>query len=118
MHIQLWSYERVADLMNGCTLLSLTSPIYKFIYIKLIFTFTVLLCPHHEHESVNIWLTIRIIHTIQDFEYDVEAASYLRLISYNSRGRLLGDEYSGKVTIDVRIMILSIFSFTLHSMFI
>lgn len=69
------------------------------------------------NQRTDIWFTIDIILTIQDFEYDVEAASYLRLISYNSRGRLLGDEYSGKVTIDVRIMILSIFSFTIHSTF-
>jgi len=37
----------------------------------------------------------------EDFEYDVEAASSLRLTSYNCRGRLLGDELSGKVVIDL-----------------
>lgn len=39
---------------------------------------------------------------LQDFEFDVEAASLLRLTCYNSRGRLLGDDFSGKVVIDVR----------------
>ena len=39
----------------------------------------------------------------QDFEFDVEAASLLRLTCYNSRGRLLGDEFNGKVVIDVSL---------------
>ena len=42
-----------------------------------------------------------MISVLQDFEFDVEAASQLRLTCYNNRGRLLGDEFSGKVTIDV-----------------
>ncbi|XP_065054507.1 active breakpoint cluster region-related protein-like [Rhopilema esculentum] len=37
----------------------------------------------------------------EDFEFDVEAASLLRITCYNNRGRLLGDEISGKVVIDL-----------------
>ena len=41
----------------------------------------------------------------------MEAASSLRLTSYNCRGRLLGDELSGKVVIDVRTMLFIVFTF-------
>eukprot|EP00794_Sanderia_malayensis_P014053 gene14053-15514_t len=37
----------------------------------------------------------------EDFEFDIEAASSLRLSCYSNRSRLLGDEFSGKVTIDL-----------------
>ena len=53
----------------------------------------------------------------------MEAATSLRLTSYNSRGRLLGDEFSGKVVIDVRLSlyylaIFFLFLFEVPSVFI
>ena len=52
-------------------------------------------------KTIAVIMYVCMISILQDFEFDVEAASQLRLTCYNNRGRLLGDELSGKVTIDV-----------------